>query len=69
VIDARGCPPANPRPTFPNTGEAGLEAGQGIVADCKADPHGLLFASVDFELEVGSLSTWRPALAGPPRSA
>lgn len=32
---------------FPNTREAGLEAGRGIAEDCKADPNGLLFASVD----------------------
>jgi len=38
---------ANRDLTFPNTREAGLEAGRGIVADCKADPHGLLFATVD----------------------
>lgn len=33
--------------TFPNKREAGLEAGKGIGADCKADPHALLFAVVD----------------------
>jgi hypothetical protein len=33
--------------TLPNRREAGLEAGTGIAADCKADPHGLLFAIVD----------------------
>ena len=32
---------------FPDTREAGLEAGRGIAQDCKADPNGLLFASVD----------------------
>jgi hypothetical protein len=32
---------------FPNTREAGLEAGQGIASDCKADPSALLFAIVD----------------------
>src|SRR5262245_22239789 len=38
---------ANRGVTFPNTREAGLNAGRGIAADCKADPHGLLFAVVD----------------------
>ena len=33
--------------TFPNQREAGLDAGKGIAADCKADPHALLFAVVD----------------------
>jgi hypothetical protein len=33
--------------TFPNTREAGLEAGRGISEDCKADPNSLLFAIVD----------------------
>ena len=32
---------------FPDTREAGLEAGRGIAQDCKADPNGLLFATVD----------------------
>jgi hypothetical protein len=32
---------------FPDTREAGLEAGRGIAQDCKADSNGLLFASVD----------------------
>jgi len=31
----------------PNDREAGLEAGRGIAADCKADPNALLFAIVD----------------------
>jgi len=30
-----------------NDREAGLEAGRGIAADCKADPDALLFAIVD----------------------
>jgi len=38
---------ANRGLTFPNTREAGLEAGRGIAEDCKADPNGLLFAIVD----------------------
>src|SRR5262245_21359371 len=38
---------ANRDLTFPNTREAGMDAGKGIVADCKADPDGLLFAIVD----------------------
>jgi hypothetical protein len=33
--------------TFPNQREAGLDAGKSIAADCKADPHALLFAVVD----------------------
>ena len=33
--------------TFPNQRESGLDAGKGIAADCKADPHALLFAVVD----------------------
>jgi hypothetical protein len=33
--------------TFPNTREAGLDAGKGIAEDCKADPKALLFAVVD----------------------
>jgi hypothetical protein len=32
---------------FPNTKEAGWDAGTGIAGDCKADPQGLLFAIVD----------------------
>jgi YmgD family uncharacterized protein len=38
---------ANRDLTFPNTREAGRQAGRGIAEDCKADPHGLLFAMVD----------------------
>ena len=38
---------ANRGLTFPNTREAGLQAGKGIAEDCKADPNGLLFAIVD----------------------
>jgi len=38
---------ANRDLTFPNTREAGLEAGKAIAEDCKADPNGLLFAIVD----------------------
>ncbi len=33
--------------TFPNDREAGINAGKGIGADCKADPDALLFAVVD----------------------
>jgi hypothetical protein len=33
--------------TFPNQRDAGLDAGKAIAADCKADPHALLFAIVD----------------------
>jgi len=38
---------ANRDLTFPNTREAGLDAGRGIAEDCKADPDALLFAIVD----------------------
>jgi hypothetical protein len=38
---------ANRDLTFPDTREAGLEAGKRIADDCKADPDGLLFAIVD----------------------
>ena len=38
---------ANRNLTFPNTREAGIEAGKGIADDCKADPNALLFAIVD----------------------
>jgi hypothetical protein len=38
---------ANRDLTFPNTREAGLDAGKGIAEDCKGDPHALLFAVVD----------------------
>jgi hypothetical protein len=38
---------ANRDLTFPNTREAGLDAGKGIAEDCKADPNALLFAVVD----------------------
>jgi hypothetical protein len=38
---------ANRDLTFPDTKEAGLDAGNGIAADCKADPDALLFAIVD----------------------
>ena len=33
--------------TFPDQREAGIDAGNGIAADCKADPNALLFAIVD----------------------
>lgn len=38
---------ANRDLTFPNSREAGLDAGRGIADDCKADPDALLFAIVD----------------------
>jgi hypothetical protein len=38
---------ANRNLTFPNTREAGLQAGKEIAAACKADPDALLFAIVD----------------------
>jgi hypothetical protein len=39
--------PANRDQTFPNTLDAGLDAGKGIAEDCKTDPQALLFAIVD----------------------
>lgn len=38
---------ANRELTFPNTREAGIEAGKGIAQDCRADPQALLYAVVD----------------------
>lgn len=38
---------ANRELTFPNTREAGLDAGRGIARDCKEDPRALLYAVVD----------------------
>lgn len=38
---------ANRDLTFPNTRDAGVDAGNGIAKDCKADPQGLLFGIVD----------------------
>ena len=38
---------ANRDLTFPDTREAGIDAGRGIANDCKADPRALLFAIVD----------------------
>ena len=38
---------ANRNLAFPNTRDAGIDAGRGIADDCKADPHALLFAIVD----------------------
>ena len=38
---------ANRELTFPNTREAGIDAGTGIAQDCKADPQALLYAVVD----------------------
>jgi hypothetical protein len=38
---------ANRDLTFPNSRDAGLDAGKGIAEDCKADPDALLFAIVD----------------------
>ena len=37
--------------TFPNTREAGLEAGKAIAEGCKADPNALLFAIVDAQVK------------------
>lgn len=38
---------ANRDLTFPNTKEAGMDAGKGIAEDCETDPQGLLFGIVD----------------------
>ena len=38
---------ANRELTFPNTREAGIDAGTGIAQDCKADPQALLYAVID----------------------
>jgi hypothetical protein len=38
---------ANRELTFPNSRDAGRDAGRGIAEDCKADPDALLFAVVD----------------------
>ena len=38
---------ANRELTFPNTKEAGIDAGTGVAKDCEADPKGLLYAMVD----------------------
>ena len=40
--------------TFPNTREAGLEAGKAIAAGCKADPNALLFSLVDAQVKLGA---------------
>jgi hypothetical protein len=45
---------ANRDLTFPNTREAGLDAGKGIAEDCKGDPHALLFAVVDKHVRRGA---------------
>jgi len=37
---------------FPNTQEAGMEAGKAIADGCKADPNALLFAIVDAEVKL-----------------
>lgn len=47
INDERHAVPAKRELTFPDTREAGLEAGKGIADDCTADPNGLLFAIVD----------------------
>ena len=36
--------------TFPNTREAGMEAGKAIADGCKADPNALLFSLVDAQV-------------------
>ena len=52
---------ANRRVTFPDTREAGLDAGNGLVEDCKADPDALLYAVVDKQV--------RRVTGGPPVGA
>ena len=47
---------ANRNLTFPNTREAGIEAGKGIADDCKADPNALLFAIVDKQVRLVATS-------------
>jgi hypothetical protein len=51
---------ANRDLTFPNTREAGLDAGKGIAEDCKGDPHALLFAVVDKHVRRVAESAPRP---------
>jgi hypothetical protein len=51
---------ANRDLTFPNTREAGLDAGKGIAEDCKTDPHALLFALVDKHVRRVSEAASRP---------
>jgi hypothetical protein len=51
---------ANRDLTFPNTKEAGMDAGKGIADDCMADPDGLLYAIVDKQVR-------RVAAKGDPR--
>jgi hypothetical protein len=51
---------ANRDLTFPNTREAGLDAGKGIAEDCKGDPHALLFAIVDKHVRRVAESAPRP---------
>jgi hypothetical protein len=55
---------ANRDLTFPNSRDAGLDAGRGIAEDCKADPNALLFAIVDKHVrrvaEAASLSAMPP---------
>jgi hypothetical protein len=38
--------------TFPNTREAGTEAGKAIADGCKADPNALLFSLVDAQVRL-----------------
>jgi hypothetical protein len=55
---------ANRDLTFPNSRDAGLDAGRGIAEDCKADHNALLFAIVDKHVrrvaETASVGTMPP---------
>ena len=51
---------ANRNLTFPNTREAGFDAGKGIADDCKADPDALLFAIVDKHVRRVAATTAEP---------
>ena len=42
--------------TIPDNREAGLDAGKGIAADCKADPNALLFAVAPFYLYIQNVT-------------
>ena len=47
VVDLAKVSLVNRDMTFPDERDAGIDAGKGIAADCKADPNALLFAVVD----------------------
>ncbi len=56
---------ANRHLTFPNTKEAGIDAGTGIAKDCETDPQDLLFGIVDRHVR----RVAQPAQAEAPSSA